>query len=82
MIAIIRCYSEEPEDTHSVRIEVKEKADIDKVIETCHNAIDAFTDVNDVNDDIINGWMSHLQRIVPHQMGYSCNAFSLRWEPS
>ena len=82
MIAIVSCYATEPEDTHLVRIEVRENADIDKVIEACHLAIEAFTDANEVSDDVISGWMSHLQRIVPHQMGYSCNAFSLRWEPS
>ena len=82
MIAIIRCHATEPEDTHLVRIEVRENADIDKVIEACHLAVEAFTDANEVSDDAINGWMSHLQRIVPHKMGYSCNAFNLRWEPS
>ena len=82
MIAVIRCHATEPEDTHEARVEVNKKADIDKVIEACHLAIEAFTDANEVSDDAISGWMSHLQRIVPHQMGYSCNAFSLRWEPS
>ena len=82
MIAVISCHATEPEDTNQVRIEVNKKADIDKVIEACHLAIEAFTDANEVSDDAINGWMSHLQRIVPHKMGYSCNAFNLRWEPS
>ena len=44
MIAVISCHATEPEDTHQVRIEVNEKADIDKVIEACHLAIEAFTD--------------------------------------
>ena len=82
MIAIISCYSTEPEDTHMVCIEILKNADIDKVIEACHLAIEAFSDANEVSDDVVNGWMSHLQRVVPHKMGYSCNAFSLRWKPS
>lgn len=82
MIAVISCHATEPEDTHQVRIEVNKKADIDKVIETCCLAIDAFTDANEVSDEIVASWIAHLNRIVPHEMGYSCNAFNLRWEPS
>ena len=82
MIAVISCHATEPEDAHEVRIEVNKKADIDKVIETCCLAIDAFTDANEVSDEIVASWIAHLNRIVPHQMGYSCNAFNLRWEPS
>lgn len=82
MIAVISCHATEPEDTHQVRIEVNEKADIDKVIETCRLAIEAFADANEVGDEIVASWIAHLNRIVPHQRWYSCNAFNLRWEPS
>lgn len=64
------------------QIAVNNATDLDSVIETCCIAIDDFTSAVDVPQNVAIGWMNSLQRVAKHEMGFSCNAFSLRWEPS
>ena len=82
MIAVIRWNVAGLPDTQEERIEVREKADTDKVIEACCHALNIFADHNDVSFDIMSDWITDVRRVAKHQMGYSCNAFNLRWEPS